>query len=142
MGEPPLTEGEGKTEKAACVFGNPVAEELFSLFSGVIGSFIKADGKDVSRPGEVSVLSCAGEDAVFDALKDGSAAVAVLPEDALFSRYPATEFNVIYRRHLHYKQKKICYLSVFPILITPERRHCIKSHLRISKHPAPRFQLF
>ncbi len=97
VGEPPLTEGEGKTEKAACVFGNPVAEELFSLFSGVIGSFIKADGKDVSRPGEVSVLSCAGEDAVFDALKDGSAAVAVLPEDALFSRYPATEFNVIYR---------------------------------------------
>ncbi len=42
VGEPPLTEGEGKTEKAACVF-------------------------------------------------------AVLPEDALFSRYPATEFNVIYR---------------------------------------------
>ena len=97
VGELPLKEGEGETKKAACAFGNPVAEELFSLFSGVIGSFIKADGKDISRPGEVSVLSCAGEDAVFDALKDGSAAVAVLPEDALFSIYPATEFNVIYR---------------------------------------------
>ncbi len=96
VGDPSLTEGEGKTEKAAYVFGNPVAEELFSSFSGVIDSLLKADGKNVHSSGEVSVLSCEGEDAVFDALEDGSAAVAVLPEDALFSRYPATEFNVIY----------------------------------------------
>ncbi|MDE7325540.1 MAG: hypothetical protein K2N63_04530, partial [Lachnospiraceae bacterium] len=56
----------------------------------------------------LSLLTCADEDAVFDALENGVAAFGLLPEDALFSRYPATDYNIVYKISQYSGQMGVC----------------------------------
>lgn len=79
-GEKEDKETEGSI--VAYVAKNPVSESILPHLSNFLD-------------GDIKFLSCKNESAVFRALKNNSAAVGLLPEDALFARYPAEDFSVI-----------------------------------------------
>lgn len=85
--------GERPQKVLAHVAGDPVCEEFLPYLLGAPSFYIEG----ANTEDDVELLACADEDAVFAAVKSAQADFGILPEEALFARYPLMDFSVTAR---------------------------------------------